>query len=526
MSNITHQLERLRVQFLWQSFVGNLITCALGASGIMLILACLRYVLEIPPWTTVGYLALCGLAGAVAGALALWQRPTIVETASRIDARGETQDRFLTCYRLSEKKAPGRLERLALSECNEFIEKFDVTPFVRPRRTRQALWIIVPLVATSLLHWQFRFSHRDTSESIATQERLEQSAEELLQLQEQVRSIAEQIRSEELERIAEEMEKSFESLRREKDRGSRAEAKTALRELSALEAMVQSIQEQSRRSEEELDALADALEENETTRDAADALKDRDLARAAEELQKALEELENRAGNEVDEELAKIAQAMQEALDELSPEQQQKIAEQMRKLAQSRGASGLEALRRMAQMMKQMMQNPQRARSAADAKRAMQNILQALQNMKIDEGFRGRIAQSSNQPGEDQRMGVLSMSFARAPIGDSPQNELPGIPTGQPGSEHDEGTTASPLGGLKTVNAEGNAVQLSGTLGEGESLSEMILTTGDSSRATQRYREIYDAMAPAAESAVLQENIPLGSRLYIRRYFESIRPRE
>jgi hypothetical protein len=33
-------------------------------------------------------------------------------------------------------------------------------------------------------------------------------------------------------------------------------------------------------------------------------------------------------------------------------------------------------------------------------------------------------------------------------------------------------------------------------------------------------------MAPAAQDAVEQENIPLGSRLYIRRYFESIRPAE
>jgi hypothetical protein len=33
-------------------------------------------------------------------------------------------------------------------------------------------------------------------------------------------------------------------------------------------------------------------------------------------------------------------------------------------------------------------------------------------------------------------------------------------------------------------------------------------------------------MAPAAEDAVQQENIPLGSRLLIKRYFEAIRPKE
>ncbi len=525
MSEISRKLERLRNQLLWQSFVGHLITCALVASGTMLLWACIRYFLGITPWTTQGFLALYGLAVATACMLTALRRPGIVETASRIDTRGNTQDRFLTRYRLSEKIAPGPLERLALAECDAFIENFDATPFVRPRHTKQALWIGVPLLATLLLTWQFRVLNRPSAESIAARQHLEQKADELEQLEKQIRKIADELRSEELERLAEEMKKSQESLRKEKNRGARAEAKTVLRELSALEAMVQSIQEQAEQSAEEFDALADALEESEATREAAEALKNRDLAKAAEELEKALERLENQGANEADEELAKLAQAMQEALDELPPEQQRRIAEQMRKLAQSRGANSLGALRRMAQMMRQMAQNPRRSQSAADAKRAMQNLLQALQNMKIDDGTQGRFAQGNPRPGEGQQLGVLSMSFAKTPGGDS-QNQMPGIPTGLPGSEHDEGTTASPLGSVKNVNAEGKVVQLSGTLGEGESLSELILTAGDSSRSSQRYREIYEAMAPAAESAVLQENIPLGSRLFIRRYFESIRPKE
>ncbi len=526
MSDITRHLEHLRKQLLWQAFVGHVITFALVASGTMLIWACIRYLLAISPWTTVGFLALYGLAVTVACLLTLWQRPGIVETASRIDTLCNTRDRFLTRYRLSERIATRPLERLALAECDAFIENFDATPFVRPRQTKHALWIGVPLLATLLLTWQFQLSHRPSAASIAAQQHLEQKAEELEQLEEQVRQIAKELQSKELERLAEEMEKSKESLRKEKERGPRAEAKTALRELSALEAIVQAIQEQSERSAEELDALADALEESEATRDAAEALKNRDLAKAAEELERALEQLEKRGKNEVDEELAKLAQAMQEALDELSPDQQQKIADQMRKLAQLQGTNSLGALRRMVQIMRQMAMNPGRGKSAADAKRAMQNLLQALQNMKIDDGTQGRFALSNNRPGEAQQPGVLSLSFFNASKDELAFNELPGIPTGLPGGEHDEGTTASPLGGVKHVDAEGTVVQLSGTLGEGESLSEMILSTGDGSRSTQRYREIYNAMAPAAESAVLQEDIPLGSRLYIRRYFESIRPKE
>ena len=49
---------------------------------------------------------------------------------------------------------------------------------------------------------------------------------------------------------------------------------------------------------------------------------------------------------------------------------------------------------------------------------------------------------------------------------------------------------------------------------------------GSPAKAGRRYKELYDAMAPAAQETVEQENIPLGSRFYIRRYFENIRPKE
>jgi len=65
-----------------------------------------------------------------------------------------------------------------------------------------------------------------------------------------------------------------------------------------------------------------------------------------------------------------------------------------------------------------------------------------------------------------------------------------------------------------------------GQLSEGESLSMMLPAVGDKSKAARRYKELYEAAAGAAENAVEQENIPLGSRFLIKRYFESIRPQE
>jgi hypothetical protein len=54
----------------------------------------------------------------------------------------------------------------------------------------------------------------------------------------------------------------------------------------------------------------------------------------------------------------------------------------------------------------------------------------------------------------------------------------------------------------------------------------MLPSAGDASKSARKFKELYEAMAPAAEDAVQQENIPLGSRFLVRRYFESIRPKE
>jgi hypothetical protein len=109
----------------------------------------------------------------------------------------------------------------------------------------------------------------------------------------------------------------------------------------------------------------------------------------------------------------------------------------------------------------------------------------------------------------------------------SPEPGDPSLPSGRPGGEHDLGTTDSPFG--KTQNEAGKEAkkqQLDGRQGEGESLQQSLQSAGDHSKSNRGYKNLYEAMAPAAQDAVLQENIPLGSRFLIKRYFESIRPQE
>jgi ATP-dependent Clp protease ATP-binding subunit ClpA len=279
-----------------------------------------------------------------------------------------------------------------------------------------------------------------------------------------------------------------------------------------------------------LAALANALEENPATKDAAAEMAKGNLAKAAEELEKAMEKLAEQKDERTQEQIQK---ALEDAMKRLAEQKQlsealQKLAQQMQRSAAEKGGSSSETAKQLAEMLRQMAQGKtgqgQQAQQGAQmSEQAMKNLLSALQNMKFGEGQ----GQPGGEPQPGQSGGVMMQSFAKEGQPGIPSSGDPQQPSGQPGSERDSGTTDSPLGkNANTAGKDGRQQQLAGRQGEGQSLQQSLTAAGDQSRSNRGYKELYEAMAPAAQEAVLQENIPLGSRFFIKRYFEAIRPQE
>ena len=172
--------------------------------------------------------------------------------------------------------------------------------------------------------------------------------------------------------------------------------------------------------------------------------------------------------------------------------------------------------------IKMQQQSGQNSREGAKGD-ALQKLLASLQEMKSGEGEQG----AADKPGNGEPGGTVAMqSFTEVPS-TSPGELEPSTSTAQQHSERDFGTTETPFGKEPTeAGKEASKGAVKGRLGEGETLQQMMPTAGDSSRSNRRYKELYEAMAPAAQDAVVQENIPLGSRFLIKRCFESIRPAE
>ena len=102
------------------------------------------------------------------------------------------------------------------------------------------------------------------------------------------------------------------------------------------------------------------------------------------------------------------------------------------------------------------------------------------------------------------------------------------------GNRAGAGTDANPFGVLTNLDSFRQLEQITGVQGAGESTVETTVvpidedpeTSTDGQSTEDNYKEIYTKYHKLSEDALSQEQIPLGYRFYVKRYFESIKPNE
>ncbi len=479
------------------------------------------------------------LAGTVG--LAVFSFRPLPEVAAKLDRLAGTRDRFQTALDFTERPRPQAFEALAIDECERYAKDFSVARWIPLGFPRHAWAVVAPMVTIALLCWYAALVERAGRPDAAAQEKVEGQAHTLEQIAVELAKAAELRGDEELARLAKEMQ---ERAARLKDRApkDRDADKLALREISALEAMLRAMQQKAKAptaSPEELAALAEALARTPDGKDAAEALQRGDAASAGRQLEELLQKLKQRgdAAKQMDE----LARSMQEQAAKLSADQKSEIARQMEQAAQAAQAGRSEQvqqlLQRLAELLKQTGKGKSDPSKPGDGKtpptvrmpldvKTLQELINALEKLKQSGDADRDAAESVSRallrlplPGADAR--------PNAPDG-KPAGEKGEQPGGKNGDENDGGPGTKLFANrpIDAKPAEGPARRIEGVFGDGSSLQEFMQSAGTGGKATRAYRELYGVMAPAAQDAVEQENIPLGSRFYIRKYFESIRPPE
>ncbi len=103
-----------------------------------------------------------------------------------------------------------------------------------------------------------------------------------------------------------------------------------------------------------------------------------------------------------------------------------------------------------------------------------------------------------------------------------------------PSNKAGTGTDLNPFGALTNLDAFRQLERITGVQGTGESTVEITETpvaenpetSTDGQSTEDSYKEVYTKYHKLSEDALSQEQIPLGYRFYVKRYFESIKPNE
>lgn len=522
--HVLRRLREARRRLAAQQFLQTATVAALVAASVLCGFALAHHG---RPGAILPVVALAALATVVRAGLT---RPTLARTAALLDARADTRDRFQTALAFENRTTRTPLETLALDECDRFARDFPVARWTPFRVPPAAGWLLGPLAALTLLSGGvFSVGSKPPTAPDAA---LSPPAAELQKIAAALRQAT--LPSPDLARLAEALEQSAQRLHAAHPASAADAQKAALREMSSLEARLNALRAARDQpvSPAELSALAAALAAHDATRPAADALRAGALGAAASQLEKLLQSLQNRPDSAAA--LQQLARSLQEQADKLTDAEKNEIARQMQAAGQGAqaGQSSLsqQALSRLAQLLRQAGQNGAGSPSVAQGggpgrpltDRELQSLLDALENMK--NGLRpGGAGGKPGEPGGDSSLAIVE-SFSREAAASAGQP-----PAGQPGSDHDAGHGNALLGQdpVPKVKAQGPATRLTGAPGAGgESLQQFIGAARDDSRATRAYREGFDRLVPAAQNAVEQEKIPLGSRALVRRYFENIRPTE
>lgn len=394
--------------------------------------------------------------------VAMWRWRTAEGVARALDAEAATKDRFLTMLGHREEGAMGQLLR---GEAEIFIKKLEVRAHLPLRwRGRAFVWLLLPIVALGGLEYAREWRRAHPHPQLA-------EAQELL---EKVKQAAAERKD--LEKIAAELEEKKQELADSSD-----PLREALRTMAGLE---ERLSQNSGLTAAEAEALADALEAQNAA--LAKNLREGNRAEAARQL------------GEVDPKA--LADALKQAAKHLENKRLEELSQQQAQVMRA----GVQSLT-----------NPQgegQGGSGSQFRAAMRDIKNGAGDQK----------QQGGSP-QGQPNGAPDGSEKADPS--TADNAPPG---GAPGSEKDLGKGDELAGEAESVPTPMAADDsLSGEQGEGTSVVQMLRMPGaDDPQARTQYRSAYQTAEAAALDAVNREEIPIGSRLLVRKYFEAIRPKE
>jgi hypothetical protein len=432
--------------------------------------------------------------------------PGRLEVARKLDLVASFKDRFVTYLEFHSLATRTPWQELSLLQNAAEINRLNVSNCCPVRIPRQTLWLVLPLICFLNLWIYDQFSHPSLTRDPELEKALAAQSESLKKLSEQIRKEAELKKIDELQRLAAEMKKSADLIKPEEGKSAEEMKKNAMLEWSRLESKLGELSKAAPGANAtDLKQLAESLEQDPATAEMAKMLKQENIAGAMEALKSMMDQAQNDPGAQ--QELREMAQRMGQS--QMSSQQMAEMTKQMRQAAGGNQSSQLQkAMQNFSQMLSGMEKSKQQSQLASSGLSAMQMMKSGMNNNglgmpKAGTGNGEKKGKSGTGPGQGESS--------------SEQKEGLGIGTD---------TAENLFGDKKKIDVERSPTKVEGQMSEGQSFENVLRGQAEAATSTVEYRELFNNYTPEAEESIFKENIPLGSKYYIKRYFEGIRPHE
>ena len=413
------------------------------------------------------------------GLIASLFRPIDLQSAAQtIDANASLKDRAGSGLEFIQRQTDEVLTALQLKDASDRLEKVpakSVVSYSIPRETKYAALVIVMALAFSYIEFF------NPAEAPATLDFSPQIAAEADHLLEQIEKVEEEAEQTGLEDVVKEIKERILELKREN-----ITPKEALAKLSEIDAALQSQMnlEEVAKTDALLKSLGEQLADNPNLSDFGQALKSGQYEKSAERLFKLSQKLES-----------------------FNSEQRQNVSD-----ALERGGSSLQGTK--CDSLGTDLTQAGRAVRKSDLDIANKKLLDAAQKL-------------SDCAGTKKCNSLLAMLKAQC------QACKAGIAGACSGNSPGTATDKNPLGALTKLDGSLQLERITGVQGDGDSAIEEITQTlvaedpeSTGTQTVESYEEAYTKYQKFSEDALAQEQIPLGYKFYVKRYFDSIKPNE
>lgn len=473
-SHLSPVRRRQRGMFALRTAVWGLLAGSLVAIGL-----CVARWLGAPlaGWTIPGTLVLSPVVGMIVGLV--WKR-SWHGAAAAVDQHYRLKDRTTTALAFLNKPAAayGELQLQDALEHLTQVQPQQVVPLRMPPPLPYALATTVLAGVLSVLSFGNQPAQAALTEPDPTIVAEANVVEE--RLKELEKTLKEELNPE-LEQLVKELRAKAEEMKQ-----PGVDIKEALAKLSEMQASIQQQQVQfnSGMAEQQLQSVGEAMSAAESLAAASKALAEGQLEKAAQELEK----LEN---PELDrKELKAVTDKLQKAAEQMSDAGQQSLSE-----ATSQFCEGLKKCDGSCQGGAKKL--ALECKKCTGGKKISQ-LLKECQNCLSE--CKSNCQKNCLKTGENRKKSTT------------------------PSSNFGLSTNGNIDGEKTDLNSKRNEEKITGQQGDGESEIETTHEVEGKQQATRAYRDVYQKYRKLSESVLDSEEIPLGHRQMIRKYFELIRP--